>query len=350
MFKPQVFGKYLLIDKISHGGMGEVYKAKSFGSQGFEKLFAVKRILPKLSKTSAYIDMLADEAKIIVHLSHSNIAQVYEFSEVDKTYYLAMEFVHGKDVRSILERTENVPIEVAAHLIAELCRGLHYLHNVTNDQGEKLGIVHRDISPRNIIVSFEGEVKIIDFGIANARTRAFTIGNDIFVGKYSYMSPEQLTGKNLTHKSDIFSSGIVLYELIFGKLPPGKIRDRNLIQLDKENIDVDPHLEKKLLEKLPAELRSIIEKATAIRAEDRYDRREDRRDRAITVCPKSAFVYVSNRHDDHRDNWRDHDRRNDYGRYASRSRYDEPRLELRYDRELRMQYAYDHGRRIYVRG
>ncbi len=259
------------MDKISHGGMGEVYKAKSFGVQGFEKLFAIKRILPKLSKTNAFIDMLADEAKIIVSLNHSNIAQVFEFNEVEKIYYLAMEFIHGKDLRSIMEKTENVPIEIAAYLIAELCKGLHYLHNVKNETGQKLNIVHRDISPRNIIVSFEGEVKIIDFGIANASNRAFTIGNDIFVGKYSYMSPEQLLGKELSHKSDIFSAGIVLYELIFGKLPPGKIKDRNLLALDKENIDVDPALEKKLLAKLPDELRATIEKAVAVNPQDRYE-------------------------------------------------------------------------------
>ena len=271
MFKPQVFGKYLLVDKISHGGMGEVYKAKSFGVQGFEKLFAIKRILPKLGKSPAFIDMLADEAKIIVSLSHSNIAQVFEFNEVDTTYYLAMEFIHGKDLRTIIEKTEKLPIEIAAYLIAELSKGLYYLHNVSNEKGQKLNIIHRDISPRNVIVSFEGEVKIIDFGIANASNRAFTIGNDIFVGKYSYMSPEQLLRKELTHKSDIFSSGIVLYELLFGKLPPGKLKDRHLVELDKENIDVDPALEKKLLATLPLELRGILEKATAVDPKARYE-------------------------------------------------------------------------------
>jgi len=221
MPKLQKFGKYLLLNKISHRGMGEVYKAKSSGVQGFEKLFAIKRILPKLAQSKPFIDMLGDEAKISVSLSHSNIAQIYEFDRIDETYYLAMEFIHGKDLRSILESASAIPIEIACYVIAELAKGLHYLHMASDDSGKKLNIVHRDISPRNIIVSFDGEVKIIDFGIANASNRAFKIGNDIFVGKYSYMSPEQLLGKELTCQSDIFSAGIVFYELLFKKLPLG---------------------------------------------------------------------------------------------------------------------------------
>ncbi len=271
MYKPQVFGKYLLLDKISHGGMGEVYKAKSFGLQGFEKLFAIKRILPKLSQTKTFIDMLVDEAKIIVSLNHSNIAQVYEFNRIADTYYLAMEFIHGRDLRAIIEKVDSFPYEIACYLVAELARGLHYLHNVSDSNGKKLSIIHRDISPRNVIVSFEGEVKIIDFGIANASNRAFPIGNDIFVGKYAYMSPEQLLGKPLTHKSDIFSAGIVLYELLFKQLPLGKVKDKNLLELDKDISDIDPKLDKKLLKTLPEELYKILLKATAIDPNDRYD-------------------------------------------------------------------------------
>ena len=267
---PQIFGKYILLDKISHGGMGEVYKAKSFGVQGFEKLFAIKRILPKLSSSKPFIDMLGDEAKISVSLSHSNIAQIYEFDCIDKTYYLAMEFIHGKDVRSILESVDAIPVEIACYVIAELAKGLHYLHTATDGNGKKLDIVHRDISPRNIIISFEGEVKIIDFGIANASNRVFKIGNDIFVGKYAYMSPEQLLGQELTHRSDIFSAGIVLYELLFKKLPLGKMRNINLIELGKEFIDVDPKLDKRLLKTIPEELETILGKATAIDPHNRY--------------------------------------------------------------------------------
>jgi serine/threonine protein kinase len=269
-FKPQIFGKYILIDKISKGGMGEVFKAKSFGSQGFEKFFAIKRILPKLSKDKSFITMLADEAKIIVSLSHSNIVPVYEFNQVADTYYLAMEFIHGKDLRALMERVDSIPFEIAGYFVAELSKGLHYLHIVKDAGGKKLGIVHRDISPRNIIVSYNGEVKIIDFGIANASTRAFHIGNDIFVGKYAYMSPEQLLGKGLTPQSDIFSAGIVLYELLFKKLPLGRMNDRKVLALGEDEAAVDPLLDKNLLSTLPQGLRSIIEKATAVHPEDRY--------------------------------------------------------------------------------
>ncbi len=270
MFKPQAFGKYLLIDKISNGGMGEVYKARSHGSQGFEKVFAIKRILPKLSKEKSFIAMLADEAKIIVSLAHSNIVEVYEFNQVADTYYLAMEFIQGKDLRSIMERVDAIPYEIACYVMVELSKGLHYLHIAKDPAGKKLGIVHRDISPRNIIVSFDGEVKIIDFGIANARCRAFTIANDIFVGKYAYMSPEQLLGRELSPQSDIFSAGIVLYELIFKQLPPGRLGNRSILVLNNDIKDVDPKLDKRLMSTLPQELKTIIQKATNINPDDRY--------------------------------------------------------------------------------
>ncbi len=271
MYKPHAFGKYLLLEKISHGGMGEVYKAKSYGSKGFEKICAIKRILPKYSNNTSFITMLADEAKIIVSLSHSNIAHVYEFNQIADSYYLAMEFIHGKDLRSIIERVSTIPPEIASYFVAELSKGLHYLHTARDVSGNKLGIVHRDISPRNVIVSYDGEVKIIDFGIAHARNRAFTIGNDIFVGKYAYMSPEQLLGKELTPQSDIFSAGIVLYELLFKKLPPGRMGNRSALILDESDTShVDPKLDKNLMNTIPKELKDIIEKATAINPDDRY--------------------------------------------------------------------------------
>ena len=176
MKKPIPFGKYYLLERINVGGMAEVFKAKTFGVEGFERLLAVKRILPNIAEDEEFIAMFIDEAKIAVQLQHANIAQIFDLGVVENSYYIALEHVHGRDLRAIFDRcrqkTEPMPIAQAAFVIMKVCEGLDYAHNKRDQSGRELNLVHRDVSPQNVLVSFEGEVKLIDFGIAKAAARA----------------------------------------------------------------------------------------------------------------------------------------------------------------------------------
>ncbi len=223
MFKPRPFARrYLLLDKIATGGMAEVFKAKSYGIEGFEKLVVIKRILPHLSHNPRFVSMFINEAKIAVSLNHSNIAQVFHLGKEGEDYFIAMEYVHGRDLMQVLrmcrEKGQSVPIPLLLYIAAEVSRGLDFAHRKADRSGKPLKIIHRDISPHNVIVSFEGEVKIVDFGIA--RITSELMGNSPegrVGGKYAYMSPEQAEGRNMDSRSDLFSLGLVCYELLTGR-------------------------------------------------------------------------------------------------------------------------------------
>ena len=169
---PIQFGKYLLLERVNIGGMAEVFKAKTFGVQGFERFVAIKRILPSMSEDDEFINMFVDEARIAVQLSHSNVVQIYELAKFENQYYIAMEFVGGKDMRQVLDRLREkgvtVPIPAAAFIASKICDGLDYAHRKQDPSGRPMNIIHRDVSPQNILVSYEGDVKITDFGIAKA--------------------------------------------------------------------------------------------------------------------------------------------------------------------------------------
>ncbi|MBI4124969.1 MAG: serine/threonine protein kinase, partial [Deltaproteobacteria bacterium] len=171
-FEPKQFGKYFLLEKLAVGGMAEIYKAKTYGAEGFEKLLAIKRILPHAAEDKDFISMLIDEAKLSVVLSHANIVQVFDLGKAENDYFISMEFIHGVNLRDILyrlrEKEKKLPMELAAYCASEICKGLDYAHRKTDSNNQPLGIVHRDISPQNILISYEGEVKIVDFGIAKA--------------------------------------------------------------------------------------------------------------------------------------------------------------------------------------
>jgi hypothetical protein len=201
--------------------MAEVFLAKSVGLQGFEKVLAIKRILPSVSEDSDFTTMFIDEAKISANLTHTNIGQVFEFGEVRGQYYIAMEYIPGKDLRAIqthLGETGRVmPPVMALHVLARLCHALDYAHRQRNPEGVSMDIVHRDVSPPNVIVSFDGVVKLIDFGIAKAASRATRTRAGKLKGKFAYMSPEQVQGLPVDRRSDVFSLGIVLHELLTGR-------------------------------------------------------------------------------------------------------------------------------------
>jgi serine/threonine protein kinase len=220
--KPQIFGKYLLLERIALGGMAEIFKAKTEGVGGFEKLLVIKRLHPAYSANADFIDMLIDEAKITVQLNHPNIGQVFDLGRVSDTYYIAMEYLDGCDLASLLQRCSEqgrmVPVEAACFIGQELLNGLDYAHRKTGPDGKPLGVIHRDVSPQNVLLSYEGEVKLIDFGIAKARTRAHATEAGIIKGKFCYMSPEQARGEVLDPRTDVFSAACVLYEMLTGSL------------------------------------------------------------------------------------------------------------------------------------
>ncbi len=286
MKKPRPFGKYYLLERINVGGMAEVFKAKSFGSDGFEKIVAIKRILPNIAEDDEFITMFIDEAKISVQLNHPNIAQITDLNKVDDIYYIAMEYVNGKDIRTIFERCRSdrnpMSIAQACFLVMKVCEGLEYAHNKKDANGHEIGIVHRDISPQNILISYEGDVKIIDFGIAKAAGKASKTQAGILKGKFGYMSPEQVRGLPLDKRSDVFSLGIVLYEMLTGERL--FVGESDFSTLEKvRNVEILPP--STYNRKIPELLESIVLRALAKEVEDRYQSAGDFHDEL------QAFMY-----------------------------------------------------------
>ncbi len=277
--KPHPFGKYVLLERINVGGMAEVFKAKTFGVEGFERLLAVKRILPNIAEDEEFITMFIDEAKIAVQLQHANIAQIFDLGKVEDSFFIALEYVHGKDLRSIFDRMrsrgEMLPIPLACHIMMQVCEGLDYAHNKRDAQGRELHLIHRDISPQNVLIGFEGEVKLIDFGIAKAAGKASTTQAGILKGKFGYMSPEQVRGLPIDKRSDIFAVGIVLYELLTGeRLFVGETDFSTLEKVRNVEI-VSPSSYNK---KIPQQLEKLILKSLARDPEDRYQNAIDLHD------------------------------------------------------------------------
>ena len=217
------YGPYELLDRVAVGGMAEVFKAKRSGVEGFEKIVAVKRILPHLSDNQEFVDMFVNEAKMVAGLTHPNIVQIFDLGRIDTSYYIAMEYVHGRDLRTILRRAKDrglrMPLDLALRIASLVCSALEYAHRKKDERGRPMEIVHRDVSPQNILISFEGDVKLTDFGIAKAATKASTTDRGALRGKLLYMSPEQAWGRPMDRRSDLFSLGLVLYETITDQKP-----------------------------------------------------------------------------------------------------------------------------------
>lgn len=223
----QTFGKYQILERIATGGMAEIYKARLEGIGGFQRTFAIKRILPHLSQNAEYVAMLVDEAKVAGLLSHANIVQILDLGQVDGVWYIAMEYVHGPDLGAVLRRCRSkgiqLPVPHTVFAAIELLKGLEYAHNRQVMRGGRpvpLNIIHRDVSPPNVLLSMQGEVKLTDFGIARASHKALETATGVIKGRFEYMSPEQASGsKDLDQRSDLFSVGVVLYEMLTGVHP-----------------------------------------------------------------------------------------------------------------------------------
>ena len=212
------FGQYVLQEHIATGGMAEVYKARMLGMEGFQKTVAIKRILPHLSDNEDFVSMFIDEAKLAAQLNHNNILHIYDLGKIDRSHYIAMEFIEGHDLRWILatcrERGVVMPVALAVHIATLLASALDYAHKKRDFENRELGLVHRDVSPQNVLISDFGDVKLCDFGIAKAASKASHTRAGALKGKVQYMSPEQAWGKDIDHRSDLFSLGVVLYEML----------------------------------------------------------------------------------------------------------------------------------------
>ncbi len=213
--------RFKLVKKLAEGGMGAVYEAKQLGAEGFEKTMAIKTILEDYSTNPEFVEMFIGEAKLVADLVHQNIVQIYQLGKVNNIYYIAMEYINGIDLGAFMDRHSELgvelPVDMATFLISRVCRGLEYAHAKSDSNGHPLGVVHRDISPGNIMMTWEGVVKITDFGIAKAKKLMKDREGEVLLGKIQYMSPEQAEFKQTDGRSDIFSLGVVMYELLSGQ-------------------------------------------------------------------------------------------------------------------------------------
>ena len=267
------FGKYSLIRKVGTGGMAEVFLARTTVAQGLNKTLVIKKIHTAYAKSRQFVTMFVDEAKIALGLNHPNIIQVFDFGAVGDTYFLAMEYVEGMDLLRLLQEAakarQRLPYGISAYIVQQLAKGLDYAHRKTDEFGEPLGIVHRDISPQNVLLSFDGGVKIVDFGIARARDVHEEQG--VIKGKFAYMSPEQARGEPVDCRSDVFAAGIVLFELTCAR-PLFNGKGKEALEMVKSGAIPRP---REFAPELPDSLERIILKALAFHRDDRYQTARD---------------------------------------------------------------------------
>ncbi|MEM9489283.1 MAG: protein kinase, partial [Myxococcota bacterium] len=263
-------GKYTLLRRLGAGGMAEVYLARTAVAEGLTKELVIKKIRPAFARHRAFVSMFITEAKIALGLNHPNIVQVFDFGTAGDTFFLAMEFVDGVDLLTLLreatQRRQRIPLGLCAYICHEMAKGLDYAHRKVDERGQPLDIVHRDISPHNVLLSWDGTVKLVDFGIARVRGADEDSSGSGLKGKYSYMSPEQARGDAVDQRSDVYSLGVVLFELCCGRpLFPGRgtqVLDRVRAGTFPRPRDVDPDL--------PADLEQIVMGALRFHRDDRF--------------------------------------------------------------------------------
>jgi serine/threonine protein kinase len=289
--EPIQFGKYTLFERIGRGGMADVYKGRVLGPQGFERTFVVKRILPHLSDDATFIKMFVEEAKLSARLAHPNIVQIFELGAVEGEYFISMEYIRGRDLSETMRaiwKTMGPPRpELVAYIGREACRALSYAHSLADERGRPLGMIHRDVSPSNIMMSYEGAVKLLDFGIAKALGEApETTKSGTMKGKYAYMAPEQTEGDDVDHRIDIFSCGIVLHEVLTGRrLFKGQ---NDVLTIERvRRCDVPPPSQQNPM--VPPELDAIILRALQRNRDDRWATAADMADALDDVVHAARF-------------------------------------------------------------
>jgi len=293
----QTFGKYQILERIATGGMAEIYKARLESIGGFQRTFAIKRILPHLSQNADYVAMLVDEAKVAGLLTHANIVQILDLGQIEGIWYIAMEYVDGRDLGDVLKQAASkgiiLPVPHAVYIALELLKGLEYAHQRQVMRGGRpvpLNIIHRDISPPNILLSFQGEVKLTDFGIARASHKALETHSGIIKGRFDYMSPEQAAAaKDLDQRSDLFSVGVVLYEMLTGEHPfrsesefgtLDKIRSGRYVPVSAKNPEI------------PFVLETIVDRALRPDRNERYTNATAFKEALDKFFHDSGFIFT----------------------------------------------------------
>jgi len=270
-FHPQKLGnKYLLLDKIGSGGMAEVYRGKLTGEKGFEKLIVIKKLLPHIATDQAMVAHFTNEARLAAMLQHENITAIYDYGEIDGEFFIVMEYLFGKDLSSVIDRLQKMespfPPEFALMILARICDGMEYAHNLKDFQDNPFNLIHRDLTPQNIFITYEGKVKILDFGIAKSTTIDNKTRTGVIKGKMNYMSPEQIMGNPIDHRSDLFSMGILLYEMVSGI----KFYSGDTGEVIRKSVQVDHTPLPEVADDLPMGVYSIVEKAIERNPDDRY--------------------------------------------------------------------------------
>src|SRR5262245_44884549 len=272
--------RYRITERVAAGGMAEVFRGVAESMRGFKKNIAIKRILPSLTKNKKFVAMFLDEARLSLALQHANIVQVFDIGHTEDTYFIVMEYVDGVDLKALLEWrrriNRRVPIAHSLYFALEICKGLAYAHELHHPEtGAPLGIVHRDISPPNVLISKQGEIKVVDFGLAKATSQVEITDPGVVKGKMSYLSPEAARGEEVDSRADIFAVGILLYEMLTGKrLFYGEtdyqtvelVRNARVPPIKPQNSQVEPELE------------DIVRKSLAKRKEDRFQSATDIQD------------------------------------------------------------------------
>ncbi|HEV8581692.1 MAG TPA: TonB family protein [Thermoanaerobaculia bacterium] len=295
------FGQYTLLDRIAVGGMAEVWKARMRGVEGFQKTVAIKRILPHMTDNAEFVGMFIDEAKLAAQLTHPNIVHIYDLGKIGRDYYIAMEYVEGKDLRSLLNAGRRkglpLPLELGLLIAARLASALDYAHRKRDFEDREMGLVHRDVSPQNVLLTYDGDVKLCDFGIAKAVSKVGQTQMGALKGKLQYMSPEQAWGRAVDSRSDLFSLGAVLFEMVTGeRLFPGdsEISVLEAVRQGKTRSprQVDPAV--------PREVDEIVVKALAVDPQDRFQSADEMKRRlgaaiaslAPSVGPTDLAAYL----------------------------------------------------------
>jgi serine/threonine-protein kinase len=268
--------RYRVLDRLASGGMAEVFVAESAGIEGFKKRVAIKRVLPHLSEKKRFISMFLDEARLSAQLSHSNCVQVFDIGVGDNAYFIVMEFVDGADLKGVIDYIKNsgksFPVEIAVLIAVKICEGLTYAHELSSPDGKPLHIVHRDMSPPNVLITKHGEVKIVDFGLAKASSQLEKSEPGIIKGKFSYLSPEAALGEDVDHRTDIFAVGIILWELLAGRRL--FLGDTDFATVKQVQQSIVPSL-RQMRNDVPEELDRIIARSLAKDPNQRYGSARD---------------------------------------------------------------------------
>ena len=260
-------GRYQVLGRIAKGGMAEIFLARQEGPRNAWRPLVVKRVLSHLTDDEDYVESFVHEAELCMRLDHPNICAVYDFGQHGNDYFIAMEYVDGVSLRQLVDRVGPLPIEIAARVIADVAAALHHAHTATDDEGKPLGLVHRDVTPENIMIGYDGRVRLLDFGIAKAETQTTKTQVGVLKGKIAHMSPEQYKGEPLDGRADLFSLGATFYEALVGKNPFERPVEAHTVAaiLFEENVP-DPKEER---EEVPAGLSIVVRAMLAKEPDER---------------------------------------------------------------------------------